>query len=77
MEYTKLQGAFYVFPSINKYGFSSTEMRHLLLKKARVAVMPGDAFGSGGEGFIRMAYSTSYEEIDHGTNRIDTFLKTL
>jgi aspartate/methionine/tyrosine aminotransferase len=52
-------------------------MRRLLLKKARVAVIPGDAFGSGGEGFIRIAPSISYEEIDHGTNRIDTFLKTL
>jgi len=76
--FKKLREAFYVFISIKKYGFSSTEMNRLPFRKVRVAGMPEDAFESGGEGFIHMAHSSSYEEIDYGTNRIDdTFLKTL
>ena len=57
------QGAFYVFPNIKSFGISSSEMADLLLEKASVAVLPGSSFGKYGEGYLRLTYSNSIENI--------------
>ena len=71
------KGAFYAFPSIKKYGMTSRAFSDFLLSEARVAVVPGDAFGAKGEGHIRISYSTSYEEIEQGMERVSEALKKL
>ncbi len=71
------KGAFYAFPSIQSTGLSSTEFAEQLLKEQRVAVVPGNAFGPCGEGFVRCCYASSCEEILEAIERIDHFLKKL
>ena len=71
------QGAFYAFPSIASTGMSSTEFAENLLKSQRVAVVPGNAFGACGEGFIRCCYASSSEEIIEALKRIGMFLQSL
>lgn len=68
------KGAFYAFPSISSTGLSSEEFAEELLRKERVAVVPGNAFGISGEGFIRCAYAASLEEINIAMERIERFL---
>lgn len=75
--YERPSGAFYLFPCIKKYRLSSKEFCDYLLKEARVAVVPGDAFGQGGEGYIRFSYTTSYENIEKGMERVRSALKKL
>lgn len=75
--YDRPKGAFYVFPSIKKYGLSSKEFCNYLLEEARVAVIPGDAFGQLGEGHVRFAYTTSYENIEKGMEKVKIALKKL
>ncbi|MBX7214960.1 MAG: aminotransferase class I/II-fold pyridoxal phosphate-dependent enzyme [Thermoflexales bacterium] len=69
------RGAFYAFPSIAKTGMTSDVFCDTLLKEEQVATIPGSAFGDGGEGFIRMAYATSYEKIEKALERIHRFLR--
>jgi len=57
------QGAFYVFPNIKSFDTSSSEMADFLLEKAGVAVLPGSSFGEYGEGYLRLTYSNSIENI--------------
>lgn len=71
----KPQGAFYVFPSIKSTGLTSQEFATSLLKKEKVAVVPGTAFGPSGEGYVRMAYAASLENIKEALSRISHFLK--
>lgn len=71
------QGAFYAFPSIRKYGMTSKQFSDFLLSEARVAVVPGSAFGAAGEGHIRIAYSISLEEIEQGMERIGKAVQNL
>lgn len=71
------QGAFYVFPSIKKFGMSSDEFATRLLKEKNVAVVPGTAFGECGEGFIRCSYATSMKQIVEAFNRIEDFVNNL
>lgn len=71
------KGAFYAFPSIQSTGLTSEEFCEKLLYAERVAVVPGTAFGQGGEGFIRASYCYSTEHITEALNRIERFLKTL
>ena len=71
------QGAFYVFPSIKKFGMSSDEFATRLLKEKNVAVVPGTAFGECGEGFIRCSYATSMKHIVEAFNRIEDFVNNL
>lgn len=71
------QGAFYVFPSIKSTGLSSEEFCERLLMEKHVAVVPGDAFGDSGEGFIRVSYAYSVKHLNEALSRIDDFLKTL
>ncbi|GAA0718273.1 aminotransferase class I/II-fold pyridoxal phosphate-dependent enzyme [Clostridium malenominatum] len=69
------QGAFYIFPSIKKYNLSSEEFAFKLLKEGGVAVVPGSAFGAGGEGFVRISYAYSMEELQEALDRIEKFIK--
>ena len=71
------KGAFYTFPSIQSTGLSSDEFCERLLREERVAVVPGTAFGLGGEGFIRVSYCYSVEHIIKALARIERFLKKL
>jgi len=68
-------GAFYMFPSIKKSGFSSDDFCTKLLYENKVAVVPGNAFGECGEGFIRCSYAYSLESIEIALERIEEFLK--
>jgi len=75
--YERPSGAFYLFPCIKKYVLSSKEFCDYLLKEARVAVIPGDAFGQLGEGYVRFSYTTDYELIKEGMERVKSALKQL
>ena len=67
-------GAFYVFPSIKELGMTSDEFAMELLNREKVAVVPGTAFGECGEGFLRISYAYSLEELKHATDRIARFV---
>ncbi|MEM9446169.1 MAG: aminotransferase class I/II-fold pyridoxal phosphate-dependent enzyme [Verrucomicrobiota bacterium] len=71
------QGAFYVFPSIQSTGLSSHEFAHQLVNQENVAVVPGNAFGEGGEGFIRCSYATSMKLLEEAMHRIERFCKSM
>ena len=77
MEVTSPRGAFYIFPSIAKYSMKSEEFCDRLLYEGKVAVVPGSAFGVGGEGFIRISYSYSLEMLTEGLDRMEEWIKTL
>ncbi len=70
----KPKGAFYVFPNIKKTGMSSNQLSDLLLNEAGVAVLPGTAFGKFGEGYLRLSYANSIENIDKALERIKKVL---
>ena len=70
-------GAFYVFPCISEYGMSSEEFCTELLKKKKVALVPGTAFGECGEGFVRISYAYSIDNLKTALNRIREFLEEL
>jgi aminotransferase len=69
------KGAFYVFPSIKSTGFSSEEFCEKLLQEKHVAVVPGNAFGDSGEGYIRVSYAYSLSHLMTAVEKIDEFLK--
>ena len=71
------QGAFYIFPSIQSTGLGSTEFCERLLMEQKVAVVPGNAFGECGEGFIRVSYAYSIEQITEAVSRIEKFLDSI
>lgn len=71
------EGAFYVFPSIKSTGLTSQEFCERLLQMHHVAVVPGDAFGKSGEGYIRISYAYSLDHIKTALDRIEEFLKDL
>ncbi len=71
------KGAFYAFPSIKSTGLSSEEFCERLLHAKHVAVVPGTAFGKGGEGFVRASYCYSTEHIIEALRRIDEFVKEI
>lgn len=71
------QGAFYVFPCIKSTGMTSDQFCEELLKDQLVACVPGTAFGEAGEGFIRVSYAYSIEQIKEATSRIKKFLNKL
>lgn len=68
------KGAFYTFPSIKITGLSSDEFAERLLNEEKVVVVPGSAFGKGGEGYIRCCYATSLPDIQEAINRIGKFV---
>ena len=69
------EGAFYVFPCIKSTGLTSEQFAEELLRKEHVAVVPGNAFGDCGEGFLRVSYSYSLNHITEALSRIQRFLK--
>lgn len=71
----KPQGAFYAFPSIRKTGLSSVDFASQLLKKKKVAVVPGTAFGPEGEGYIRISYASGFDQLKEAFVRIEEFVK--
>jgi aspartate/methionine/tyrosine aminotransferase len=64
IQVSKPAGAFYIFPSIKETGKSSQEMAEYLLDEAKIAVVPGHVFGDFGEGYIRLSYANSYENLE-------------
>jgi len=75
LDCTEPKGAFYVFPSIRRTGMSSEQFSQELLHEEHVAVVPGNAFGACGEGFVRCTYATSLSEIEEALERIGRFLR--
>lgn len=69
------KGAFYAFPSVANSGMSCGEFAELLLQEERVAVVPGEAFGEAGRGFVRCSYATAYEKIEEALERIHRFMR--
>ncbi|CCY69935.1 aminotransferase class I/II-fold pyridoxal phosphate-dependent enzyme [Eubacterium sp. CAG:161] len=67
-------GAFYAFPSIKKFGMTSDEFATRLLKEEKVAVVPGIAFGDCGEGFLRISYAYSLEDLKEALGRLEKFV---
>ncbi len=70
-------GAFYVFPSIREFGMSSEEFAERLLMEEKVAVVPGTAFGACGEGFLRISYAYSLEDLKVALGRLGHFIERL
>ncbi|MFC1771223.1 aminotransferase class I/II-fold pyridoxal phosphate-dependent enzyme [Candidatus Margulisiibacteriota bacterium] len=69
------QGAFYCFPYVKDWGFSSEEFAMKLVEESKVAVVPGSVFGKGGEGYVRCCYATSLDQLKEAVKRIELFLK--
>ena len=70
-------GAFYMFPCIKEFGMTSEEFANALLKAEEVAIVPGTAFGDCGEGFLRVSYAYSIEELREALDRIERFITKL
>lgn len=70
-------GAFYVFPSVKRFGMSSEAFATQLLREERVAIVPGTAFGSCGEGFMRISYAYSIQNLKRALERIEHFVGRL
>ncbi len=76
-EIRKPDGAFYAFPKIEGYGLSSEEFAERLLLEKGVAVVPGNAFGDCGEGYIRCAYAVTMEKLKEAADRIEEFVSRI
>ena len=70
-------GAFYCFPEIRKFGLTSDDFTMKLLQQEKLAVVPGDAFGSCGEGFIRISYAYSMDTLKQAMQRLKHFIDSL
>lgn len=70
-------GAFYAFPDIREFGLTSKEFSFKLLETKNVAVVPGSAFGSAGEGCVRACYATAYDQLEIALDRISDFVASL
>jgi aminotransferase len=68
------RGAFYAFPKIAASGMDDETFAETLLREEQVAVVPGNAFGPGGEGFVRCCYATAYEQIEEALRRLERFM---
>lgn len=77
IELEKPDGAFYLFPSIAKFGLTSQEFAMRLLHEEHVAVVPGDAFTSYGEGHIRISYAYAQDVLEHSLDRLKRFVAKL
>lgn len=69
------RGAFYAFPSITRSGLSGDDFAMKLLDEEEVAMVPGEAFGPSGAGFMRVSYATAYEQLEEALTRIERFMK--
>ncbi|WP_289302241.1 aminotransferase class I/II-fold pyridoxal phosphate-dependent enzyme, partial [Sporofaciens musculi] len=70
-------GAFYVFPCIKEFGMTSEEFATRLLDEEKVAAVPGTAFGACGEGFLRVSYAYSLDDLREAINRLGRFVERL
>ena len=75
LTYPQPRGAFYVFPSIAKFGLSSQEFCTRMIREAGVAAVPGSCFGA--EGYVRLSFACSDEDLEEGLNRLAAFLRSL
>ncbi len=71
------QGAFYAFPNVSTFGLTSDDLADQILEQAGVALLPGTAFGANGEGFLRISYANSIENIELALERLARFFGTL
>ena len=71
------RGAFYVFPCIKEFGMTSDEFAERLLREEKVAVVPGTAFGDSGEGYLRISYAYSIDDLKAALGRLENFIKRL
>lgn len=71
------EGAFYAFPCIKEFGMSSEKFAEELLKEQKVAIVPGTAFGACGEGYLRVSYAYSIDELKEALSRLGTFIEKL
>jgi aminotransferase len=69
------KGAFYAFPSIAASGMTDEEFAENLLQEERVAVVPGNAFGEAGRGYVRCSYATAYEKLEEALERMHRFMR--
>lgn len=69
------RGAFYAFPAVARSGLDETRFADLLLEQEHVAVIPGSAFGQGGEGYVRLCYATAYDKIEQALERLQRFMR--
>ncbi|RAK23163.1 aminotransferase [Anoxybacillus vitaminiphilus] len=77
LEVEKPTGAFYMFPSIKKFGKTSFDFALDLVNQAGVAVVPGSAFSKYGEGYVRLSYAYSLETLEKGLDRLERYIKTI
>ena len=75
LQYPAPEGAFYVFPDISRYGMTSEEFCTRMIREAGLAAVPGSCFGA--EGYIRLSYCNSQEELAEGLNRLEAFIQRL
>ena len=73
----KPKGAFYAFPNIQAFGKTSQEIADLVLDQAGVALLPGSSFGKYGEGYLRISYANSIDNLQSGLEKIKSVLETL
>ncbi len=71
------QGAFYAFPNVSRLGLTADELAGRMLREAGVALLPGTAFGAYGEGYLRISYATSMENLERALDRIGEFVGRL
>jgi len=71
----KPKGAFYIFPRIKDTGLTSKEFSELMIKEAKVVLVPGSAFGEAGEGYVRISYATAYKKLEEAMDRMEKVLK--
>ncbi len=71
------RGSFYLFPSIRRFGLSSREFSIRLLEEQRVALVPGDAFGPDGEGYVRCSFATAMDQLEQAVEKIEAFTRSL
>ena len=71
------KGAFYAFPKVSVTGLDDEAFAEGLLQEEKVAIVPGSAFGAGGEGFCRCSYATSYEKLEEALRRIERYVNRL
>ncbi|MFQ5873288.1 MAG: aminotransferase class I/II-fold pyridoxal phosphate-dependent enzyme, partial [Dehalococcoidia bacterium] len=73
----KPEGAFYLFPNVSDLGLTSQEFGDRLLYEGGVAVLPGTSFGRYGEGYVRISFATSMENLQQGVGRMGEFVSKL
>jgi aminotransferase len=77
IELVKPEGAFYLFPSIQRFGLTSEQFAMRLLEEERVAVVPGDAFTPYGEGYVRISYAYAQDVLERALDRVERFVRKL